>query len=106
MIVNEYLSWRRRLARTLPRAQIEPTSVVSDGTSEHAERDEMLQRLAKRPKRQRAAVVLRYYVGLSDEDIAASLDCAVGTVRSLISRALAALRIDLPTRSLAHLESR
>src|SRR5579875_3610602 len=103
MIVNEYLSWRRRLARTLPRARVEPNTVVSDGTNDHAERDEMLHRLARLPKRQRAAVVLRYYVGLSDEDIAASLDCAVGTVRSLISRALAALRIDLTERSLAHL---
>jgi len=27
MIVNEYLSWRRRLARTFPRARVEPTAV-------------------------------------------------------------------------------
>lgn len=29
MIVNDYLSWRRRLARTTPRADIEPSESAS-----------------------------------------------------------------------------
>jgi RNA polymerase sigma-70 factor (sigma-E family) len=96
MVVNEYLSWHRRLARTSPRAEVEPdTARLSDGADERAERDAMIRRLAGLPRRQRAAVVLRYYAGLPDAEIAAELGCRVTTVRSQISRALAALRVDL-----------
>jgi RNA polymerase sigma-70 factor (sigma-E family) len=98
MIVNDYLSWHRRLARAAPRADPELDSVrVGDGADERAERDAMLRRLARLPRRQRAAVVLRYYVGLSDADIAAHLGCREVTVRSQISRALASLRLDRPS---------
>jgi RNA polymerase sigma-70 factor (sigma-E family) len=95
MIVNDYMSWRRRLARTTPRAHIEPSGTVSDGVQEHAERDVMITRLAALPRKQRAAVVLRYYAGMSDADIAAELGCREITVRSQISRALATLRLTL-----------
>lgn len=44
------------------------------------------------PLRQRTAVVLRYYEGRSDAEIASILSCSEGTVRSQIHRALAALR--------------
>ncbi|MFI5937801.1 sigma factor-like helix-turn-helix DNA-binding protein [Actinoplanes sp. NPDC051494] len=37
--------------------------------------------------RQRSAVVLRYYEDLSEQDTAKVLDCSVGTVKSLSSRA-------------------
>jgi RNA polymerase sigma-70 factor (sigma-E family) len=94
MVVNEYLSWRRRLTRTAPRAEVEPM-VISDGADERAERDAMLRCLAGLPRKQRAAVVLRYYAGLSDKEIATQLGCREPTVRSQIHRALNALRIDL-----------
>jgi RNA polymerase sigma-70 factor (sigma-E family) len=98
MVVNEYLSWHRRLARTTPRAEVEPAAArLSDGADERAERDAMIGRLAGLPRRQRAAVVLRYYAGLPDAEIAAELGCRETTVRSQISRALATLRIDLTT---------
>jgi RNA polymerase sigma factor (sigma-70 family) len=51
--------------------------------------------LARLPRRQRAALVLRYYEGLPDAEIAEVLGCAVGTVRAHISRALATLRTEL-----------
>lgn len=96
MVVNEYMSWHRRLARTSPRAEVEPTVArLSDGADERAERDAMIQRLAGLPRKQRAAVVLRYYAGLPDAEIAAQLGCRAATVRSQISRALATLRIDM-----------
>lgn len=95
MIVNEYLSWRRRMARSTPRADIQSPESVSDGAQEHAERDAMIRRLDLLPRKQRAAVVLRYYAGMSDADIAAELGCREITVRSQISRALATLRLTL-----------
>ena len=54
------------------------------------------------PARQRAAVVLRYYEGLADAEIAAILDCAEGTVRSQIHRALATLRARLAEQEQRH----
>ena len=44
------------------------------------------------PVRQRAAIVLRYYEDLPETQIAEILGCRPATVRSLIARALGALR--------------
>ncbi|MEV8441188.1 SigE family RNA polymerase sigma factor [Actinosynnema sp. NPDC051121] len=107
MVVNEYLSWRRRLARTSPRAEIDPDAApIGDGADERAQRDAMIHRLARLPRRQRAAVVLRYYAGLTDAEIAGELGCRVTTVRSQISRALAALRVDLTSDPHTYQETR
>ncbi|MDQ2583980.1 SigE family RNA polymerase sigma factor [Saccharothrix yanglingensis] len=106
MVVNEYLSWRRRLARTTPRADVGPdVGQLGDGADERAERDAMIGRLAALPRKQRAAVVLRYYAGLPDAEIAAELGCRATTVRSQISRALATLRIDLAADRHAYQET-
>jgi RNA polymerase sigma-70 factor (sigma-E family) len=98
MVVNDYLSWRRRLRRTVPVAEIEdrPGPDRADG---HDERADLHDRLARLPARQRACVVLRFYEDLPDEEIADVLGCAVGTVRSSVSRALARLRVDLVDRA-------
>jgi RNA polymerase sigma-70 factor (sigma-E family) len=103
MIVNEHLSWRRRLRRI---ANEVPDRAVADGTDDHAERDAMIARLAQLPRRQRAAIVLRYYVGLSDAEVAKELGCRESTVRSQISRALASLRIDITESAADPVESR
>jgi RNA polymerase sigma-70 factor (ECF subfamily) len=47
------------------------------------------------PFDQRTAIVLREFDGLSYEEIAFSLDIAVGTVKSRLTRARQALRMDL-----------
>jgi RNA polymerase sigma factor (sigma-70 family) len=49
---------------------------------------ELLDALATLPIKQRAAVVLRYYEGLSEADTAAALGVAPGTVKSMVTRAL------------------
>ena len=54
------------------------------------------QMLSPLPPRQRAALTLRYVHDLDDHAIAAALGCRPGTVRSLLSRGLAALRSDTP----------
>jgi len=51
--------------------------------------------LNKLPYRQRAALALRYFADLTDDDIATALDVRPATVRSLIHRGLAALRKDI-----------
>jgi RNA polymerase sigma factor (sigma-70 family) len=62
---------------------------------DQANRSELSARVAALPARQRSAVVLRYYVGCSDTEIAATLGCREVTVRGYVSRALKALRIEL-----------
>jgi RNA polymerase sigma factor (sigma-70 family) len=44
--------------------------------------------------RQRAVLVLRVYDDLSEAQVAEVLDCAVGTVKSTMARAMARLRED------------
>ena len=97
MIVNEYLSWRRRSWRLLPKGSANEVDdrVTPDHAGQYAERDALLAELRKLPRRQRAVLVLRYYQGLSDIEIAGVLGCTPGTVRGYASRALAALRVEL-----------
>jgi RNA polymerase sigma-70 factor (sigma-E family) len=47
------------------------------------------------PVRQRIAIVLRFYEDLAEDDIAAIMRCRPGTVRSLVSRGMAALQAHL-----------
>lgn len=56
------------------------------------DRDELWSLLRTLPVRQRTALVMRYFHDLPDGEIAAALGCREGTVRSLISRGLAAMR--------------
>ena len=56
------------------------------------DRDLVWRLLRTLPDRQRAALVLRYFHDLPDDEIAATLDCRPGTVRSLISRGTATLK--------------
>jgi RNA polymerase sigma-70 factor (sigma-E family) len=51
--------------------------------------------LAKLPHRQRAAIVLRFYEDLPEDEIARILRCRTGTVRSLVTRGVHALRAEL-----------
>lgn len=56
---------------------------------------EMWTALKRVTPRQRAAIVLRFYEDLSEAQTADVLGCAVGTVKSLVSRGLKQLREDL-----------
>lgn len=96
MVVNEFLSWRRRFARITLTDQVSLIELLEpDHADAHAERDALIAQLSQLPPKQRAALVLRFYEGLSDAEIAAMLGCSQSTVRSNTSRALATLRIGL-----------
>lgn len=58
-------------------------------------REEMWDQLKQLSHRQRAAIVLRYYEDLTEAQTADVLGCAVGTVKSLVSRGLEQLRAEL-----------
>jgi RNA polymerase sigma-70 factor (sigma-E family) len=98
MVVNEYLSWRRRSARTVL-VDLPALAAAAPPSPDHAvalgERDELMRRIAALTPKQRTVVALRYYDGRSDAEIAAVLGCGEGTVRTHASRALATLRTAL-----------
>ena len=94
MVVNEYVSWRRKWARLVPHSDVVDERTSPDHADQHADRAELAQLLNRLPARQRAVLVLRYYEGMSDEAVADVLGCSTGTVRSHASRALASLRVD------------
>jgi RNA polymerase sigma factor (sigma-70 family) len=54
--------------------------------------DELSDALAALPDRQRAALVLRFYQGLSEREVAEALGVRPGTAKSLVHRGLANLR--------------
>ena len=64
-----------------------PESVVLLG-EEHRE---VLAAVRRLPDRQREALVLRFYLGVSEEETARAMGISRGTVKSATSRALAAL---------------
>lgn len=57
-----------------------------------AERDWLVPALAKLSERQRIVLALRYVCDLDDGEIASAIRARPGTVRSLLSRAIASLR--------------
>jgi RNA polymerase sigma-70 factor (sigma-E family) len=92
MLVNEYVSWGRKWSRISATARV-PDTPTPDPSGAVDDRDLLRTSLAALPRRQRAVIVLRYFAGLGDDEIAEELSCSVSTVRSHISRGLAALRI-------------
>jgi RNA polymerase sigma-70 factor (sigma-E family) len=53
--------------------------------------DKLFDALAALPPRQRAALVLRYFLDLSEAEVAVALRCSLGTVKSSTSRGLTRL---------------
>lgn len=92
-VVNLCRARRRRVAveaRYLRRTMDSQVVATSSWTED---RDVLWTALGELPKRQRAAVVLRYYEDLSEELVADILRCSPRAVNSLVSRAMATLRV-------------
>nr|WP_269810460.1 SigE family RNA polymerase sigma factor [Kineosporia rhizophila] len=94
MLVNAATSfWRRGFQRESPTdSAVLGDRPVDDTSGALAERDALLQALATLRPKHRAVLVLRYYEGLNDHEIAETLGMAHATVRSNAARGLAALR--------------
>ncbi len=97
MVTNEHLSWRRRwhvrmVRPTADDALVDHAGAGGDHAESLARRDAMWHRLAQLPPRQRTVLVLRYYEGLADTEIATVLGTSPATVRSHAARALTTLR--------------
>jgi RNA polymerase sigma-70 factor (sigma-E family) len=92
MLVNAATSWWRRPARREHPSDTEVDRSVDDPATASGERAAVLAALRRLPARHRAVLVLRYYEGMQDAEIADVLGVADATVRSCARRGLAALR--------------
>jgi RNA polymerase sigma-70 factor (sigma-E family) len=87
---------RRRRRAALRRVQYQPPESSAETAALLSEdRRAVFAALARLPRRAREVLVLRYYLDLSDPDIAATLGVSRGTVSSTASRALAVLAREL-----------
>jgi RNA polymerase sigma-70 factor (sigma-E family) len=95
VMVNQHINlWRRYRLRELV-TQSPPDRVTNDPAEGVAQRDVLHVALRSLAPRTRAVVVLRYVVDLPEVEVAAALNCSVGTVKSQASRGLAKLRVAL-----------
>jgi RNA polymerase sigma-70 factor (sigma-E family) len=90
-VVNVCRNWHRSTRREIVRNERIPLPEASLGP----EVDEVLAVVDRLPYRQRAVIVMRYWLDLSEADIADHLGCRPGTVKSLSARALERLHREL-----------
>jgi RNA polymerase sigma-70 factor (sigma-E family) len=87
---------RRRVKENLVDAVPEPsghrTNDAADAADAIGDSAALLTALRRLGPRQRAVIVLRFWMDMSEAETAAALHCSAGTVKSQASRALAALR--------------
>ena len=91
----------RRIAadRYLPDQDAALQGSAEDEVIQAEDRRQVLAALAALPARRREVLVLRYYLGLSEAQIASTLGISQGTVKSTAARAIAALARQLGEES-------
>ena len=82
---------RQRLEREAVRREGDREPVARE-TYSPEDRDVLWPAILRLPFRQRAAIVLRYYEDLSEDQTAALLGCTTRAANSLVSRAMTTLR--------------
>ncbi|MYZ09103.1 SigE family RNA polymerase sigma factor [Streptomyces sp. SID2999] len=94
-MTNLHISaWRRRKLNEYPTEELPETPAGTDAMRGTELRAVLWQALARLPEPQRTMLVLRYYEGRTDPEIADILGISVGTVKSSIWRSLRRLRED------------
>jgi RNA polymerase sigma-70 factor (sigma-E family) len=90
IVINENRNrFRKRRVREFP-TQTPPDTPIPGADLDT--RTTLLNALKVLGPRQRAVIVLRYWLDLTETETATALNCSVGTVKSQASRALATLR--------------
>ena len=96
MVVNAHTSWWRRFRRReSPVEQVRDRVADAPGGLPPDEHDRLWAACRALPEPQRTAVVLRYYEQLEYAEIAELTGVREGSVRSRVSRGLAALRAEM-----------
>lgn len=128
-LAKVYVSWRRVTACEVPDAYVRRILINADRSArrrrrvgelltgsvpevfavaqgpEAGDRLDVILALQTLPKRQRTAVVLRYWADLPEAEVAEVMGCSIGTVRSQAFRGLEKLRAEPAMRRLAPREA-
>ena len=97
ILVNLAFAGADRRSRRRHELTGEPVADRLADVDERNGHDELLGALAALPPRQRTVLVLRYFLDLPEAEVAAALQCSLGTVKSTASRGLARLERTLRT---------
>jgi RNA polymerase sigma factor (sigma-70 family) len=92
LVTTQTAFWRRKRPEAL--YDEVPERAGRDQLADSDLHDALWSALGQLSRKQRAAVVLRYYEDLSEAETARVLGVSVGTVKSTTSRALSLLRKD------------
>ncbi len=98
LVVNAcYSEARRRKRRQIIEIHVDPveTADPADAPSQTATHDQLERGFSRLTTEQRAVLVVHHYLGLSDLEAAVVLDIPLGTFKSRLNRATAALRAAL-----------
>ena len=101
LTVNACIDQTRRRRRRPIEVELTPihAPAVTDTAGALADRDVVEGVLRHLDERERAIVVLHYFLGMPLTDVAATLGIPVGTVKSRLHRALGEMRIAIVTES-------
>jgi len=94
VLINTFTSARRRRWTGERPVAVLPELPADDEHAAYDAVDAVARSLTRLTPEQRACVVLRYYAHLSEQQMAAVLDVAPGTVKSRLARALKVLAAD------------
>lgn len=93
VMLTTFLRWnRRRWTGEMPTASLTDRGSTADVFDRVDDSRALIGALALLPARQRAAVMLRYFLDLSEAQTAEAMGCAPGTVKSHTAKALSRLR--------------
>ena len=105
ILINQVMRGSAKRSRNQAELNATPPAEPAPNMAQLEIHDELFDALAQLPPRQRAAVVLRYFLDLPEAEVAAALSCSLGTVKSSTSRGLQRLEQRLrptnPYRSIA-----
>lgn len=90
VLVTTHTSWRRRLSATETVMEVLPDR--ADSPAAEGPDEDLRAALRELPPRMRAAVVLRFFEDLTEQQTAALMGCSPSTVNTQVTRGLARLR--------------
>lgn len=96
-VVNLSNSWwrRKKVERSYLEREMQRPVMEAAEPQDPAEREALWQSLQRLNPKQRTAIVLRFYQDLSEEQTADAMGVPRGTVKSLVSRGLEAMRQEI-----------
>jgi RNA polymerase sigma-70 factor (ECF subfamily) len=95
LTVNSCLDQARRRRRRVVEVELDPIDgpSIADSAGSLADREVVDAAMQRLDERERAIVVLHYFLGLPLTDVAATLQVPLGTVKSRLHRALGEMRV-------------